>query len=301
MNYRAHWEGIPLVIPMYWSNSESEEAYEVPTEFYFGTELVVSPIVSPIDRSVQRGMAQVWLPCGLWFDFFDGRKYEVTKEEGRKLAIWRDSSRIPAFCEAGSIVPLSSDYMQGIMQNPTELTVIAFPGKNGKFILLEDDGVYKKHENVESGNIAETELRLDWNERRFSVMGARGDLSCLPAFRNWKIILRGVELETGSPANSDYGYIYNKETLSLEITLNEIAAASGIEISFPASVRVAENVTNEDLRIILLHAQMKNSVKDKVYQVLLSQGYKGLTWLRSMGSQIPAAVVSALEEVLLRS
>ncbi|MCB0043761.1 MAG: hypothetical protein KDE23_28935, partial [Caldilinea sp.] len=47
MNYRAAEAGRPLVEPMYWQNPDTPDAYEVPDEFRFGTELVVAPIVSP--------------------------------------------------------------------------------------------------------------------------------------------------------------------------------------------------------------------------------------------------------------
>lgn len=46
MNYRAAEAGRPLVEPMYWQNPDTPDAYEVPDEFRFGTELVVAPIVS---------------------------------------------------------------------------------------------------------------------------------------------------------------------------------------------------------------------------------------------------------------
>ena len=66
MNYRAAEAGRPLVEPMYWQNPDTPDAYEVPDEFRFGTELVVAPIVSPDDAAACRGRADAWLPQGEW-------------------------------------------------------------------------------------------------------------------------------------------------------------------------------------------------------------------------------------------
>ena len=51
MNYHASHDGQPLIRPMYYLEPEQPEAYEVPNEYYFGTELVVCPITEPTDKA----------------------------------------------------------------------------------------------------------------------------------------------------------------------------------------------------------------------------------------------------------
>ena len=106
MNYRAAFEGMPLVEPMYWADPNNPQAYEVPDEFRFGTELLVAPIVSDNDDSAQLGSTEAWLPQGEWYDFFDGRRYVSAGESGRRLEVWRAIDRMPVFAKAGGIVPL---------------------------------------------------------------------------------------------------------------------------------------------------------------------------------------------------
>ena len=55
MNYRAAFEGRPIVEPMYWQSPDTWASYEYPDEFRFGTELIVAPIVSAADREALRG------------------------------------------------------------------------------------------------------------------------------------------------------------------------------------------------------------------------------------------------------
>ncbi|MCY1691546.1 hypothetical protein OVA29_13300 [Exiguobacterium sp. SL14] len=48
MNARNHFDGLPLVSPMYYEHPEDDQAYNVPNQFYFGTELIVAPMVTPM-------------------------------------------------------------------------------------------------------------------------------------------------------------------------------------------------------------------------------------------------------------
>ena len=59
MNYRAAFDGRPIIEPMYWQSPEVGMAYEIPNEYRFGSELIVSPIVSPNDAAALRGCAGV--------------------------------------------------------------------------------------------------------------------------------------------------------------------------------------------------------------------------------------------------
>ena len=49
MNWRTHSEGRALCEPMYYEWPEHAEAYTVPNEFLFGSELIVAPITQPVD------------------------------------------------------------------------------------------------------------------------------------------------------------------------------------------------------------------------------------------------------------
>ena len=62
MNVRSANEDEPLVQPMYWTFPEDKMAYDVPKEYYFGSELIVCPIVTPRDTRTNCGKVKAWLP-----------------------------------------------------------------------------------------------------------------------------------------------------------------------------------------------------------------------------------------------
>ena len=53
MNYRQYAEGIPLVLPMYYAYPDMDEAYRVPNQYLFGSELMVAAITTPCIRSLR--------------------------------------------------------------------------------------------------------------------------------------------------------------------------------------------------------------------------------------------------------
>lgn len=80
----AHYErardrpgtGELLVQPMYWDHPERNEAYNVPTQYMFGSEMMVAPITTPQNASTHTGKARAWLPPGTFVDFFTGVVYD---------------------------------------------------------------------------------------------------------------------------------------------------------------------------------------------------------------------------------
>ena len=122
---------------MYYLEPEREEAYQVPNNYYFGSELMVSPITEKIDTKTQLGKAKTWLPSGVWYDFFNGRKYEG----GRMVQLFRGIEEIPVLAREGAIVPLKNmEVFDNDTDNPKSLEMKIFPGKTGSFTLWEDEG-----------------------------------------------------------------------------------------------------------------------------------------------------------------
>ena len=63
MNHRAAG-GVPICTPMYWWHPRAREAYEVPNQYMFGSELLVAPITAPRDPALGVGQVRAWLPPG---------------------------------------------------------------------------------------------------------------------------------------------------------------------------------------------------------------------------------------------
>lgn len=132
MNWRSHLEGIPLVRPLYHAWPDRPEAYEYPNVYEFGSQLIVAPVTAPGAGEKRAAEVRLWLPEGLWYDFFTDEVYEG----GRRLTLRCPLERIPVFVRSGGIVPMQEpDCTEDL---PERITLHVWPGQ-GRFRLCEGE------------------------------------------------------------------------------------------------------------------------------------------------------------------
>lgn len=135
-NVLASTQDEPLVQPMYWSFPERGEAYQVPNQYFFGSELIVAPIVRPRDKRTNLGSVKVWLPpMHRHVDIFTGTVYDGDRE----LNMYRPLSQIPVLAHEGSIIPLdASPTPANGGFNPAGFEVLVVVGRDGETCIIED-------------------------------------------------------------------------------------------------------------------------------------------------------------------
>ncbi|KAG7288272.1 hypothetical protein NEMBOFW57_007803 [Staphylotrichum longicolle] len=135
MNVRASYEHEPLIQPMYW-NHKDDEAYTVPTQYYFGPDLIVAPITSPDSPASLMGGVRAWLPKGRFVDLFHPH---LVYDGGRYMHLHRDLTQLPVLAREGTIVPLdTTPKLANGSPRPTEITILLVVGKDAHFELVEE-------------------------------------------------------------------------------------------------------------------------------------------------------------------
>ena len=135
-NYLTHAEGLALCEPMYYQYPDCPESYEFKNQYMFAQNLLVAPITK---HSGEKGLCEldVWLPEGVWTDFFTGDVYRAGRG-GKRFTAVRTLDSIPVFVKAGTVVTLSND-SKNSCDNPHELEAKIYNG-DGEFSLFEDKG-----------------------------------------------------------------------------------------------------------------------------------------------------------------
>lgn len=178
-NYLTHTRGLSLCEPLYYSYPDAPESYQFKNQYLFGQHMIVAPITK---RSQQNGLSElaVWLPEGVWTDFFTGDIYRVGKN-GRVFTAVRPLDSIPAFVRAGSVIPLSCDSGNGC-ENPQTLEARVYNG-NGLCELFEDG---------DAGE-AFTKFRLEEQTGTQSVtVWMEGAADVIPSHRTLKLTFPNV-------------------------------------------------------------------------------------------------------------
>ena len=297
MNYHASHDGQPLIRPMYYLEPEQPEAYEVPNEYYFGTELVVCPITEPTDKAAGTACVKAWIPEGKWYDIFSGLKYDG----GRMLELYRSLEDIPVLAKEGAIIPLTdlTEYTNSV-ENPKELAVKIVPGKKNAFILMEDTGdpCEDKEENW-------AQTKLEWiNENEFIIHPANGNLDVIPKRRTWKMEFYGIadvdnlEVTVGGKA-IETERIYDEKRHICQVNIPETEVTEQITISFSKGYLLRENNKPAEIFALLYQAKIEYEVKEKIYAYMK----EGKTSSEMLGiiqaMHLPDSVYGMLSEVLL--
>ena len=262
MNHRAWAEGEPICQPMYYAYPENWDAYGRKNEYFFGSELIAAPVTTPRIENLNVAKTKVWLPEGLWFDFFT----DTVDQGGRNQNMYRSIDQIPILAKAGAILPMT-DEIRAIdtEKNPEELTVRVYPGADNSFTLYEDDNV---SEGYRQGICAVTEMNLNWQEKTFTIKPSAGDLTLLPKQRIWKIELHKVTAEEAvvlvNQTEQKDCCVHNGTTLT--ITLANIRPEDTIEIRLPQNTQVAANPVQQQIFDFLNQAEIDFIAKEKIYQ-----------------------------------
>ena len=295
MNRRASRDCLPLMLPMYYREPDCFQAYTVPNEYYFGTELIVSPITKPQDSVVRKGKVKTWIPEGLWADFFTGTVYHG----GKMLDLWRDLEDIPVLMKAGAILPLKDmRKYDNKLENPERLEVYIFPAADGTFTLWEDAG--DTPEDLDQ-NWASTKMDIHVQKTsRFVIHRAEGNLGVIPSKRSWRIIFSAMEYAkptlTLAGNICEFTETYDHDLNRLIIEIPEVDVTKDICVDFEDGLRIASNNINKKAFSILEKAQMSYELKSEIYRLVDIRGKEAAGLLAQM--ELNPAVLGALCEIL---
>ncbi|RMZ74795.1 hypothetical protein DV737_g5740, partial [Chaetothyriales sp. CBS 132003] len=168
MNVRAATQDEPLVQPLYWHFPDRGEAYKMKNNFFFGSDLLICPIVTKRDPRTNLAGVKAWLPPvtssssspaaglastngiyvngqggekkraedgGKWIDIFTGTVYDADRE----LKLYRALSDIPVLAREGAIIPLdAASVPSNGGANPEAYEILVVVGRDGQATVFED-------------------------------------------------------------------------------------------------------------------------------------------------------------------
>ena len=144
--------GIPLMRSLWLHYPDDPKAVNRGDEYLWGRDILVAPVV-------EKGVAErkLYLPQGVWHDFWTNEKHEGGREITRPV----DLGTIPLYVRAGGVIPMGplKQYTGEKVDGPLEISV--YPGANGSFLLYEDDGSSFEYRKGEWMGI-----QIEWNDAR---------------------------------------------------------------------------------------------------------------------------------------
>ena len=262
--------GTPLIQPFYYNYMWVYDDSLYRNQYYFGSQLLVCPILDKSDKTMMRTVHRFFIPDGTWYDFVTGKKFPGNK---KYISFFKEED-YPVFAHAGSIIPLSnrSDYQN--VGLPTDLEIQIFPGVSNTYTLYEDDGITSLYRE---GYYLKTSIDYNYLRNNYTVIirSIEGKSGIAPERRNYKMVFRNtkeadnvtiyfnsdkVQSENYVDGNDFVVEIKNIPTIG-QLTIN--CKGKDIEID-------AARLINDDVNSILLDLQIETYTKEKIAAIMFS-------------------------------
>jgi alpha-glucosidase (family GH31 glycosyl hydrolase) len=196
-------------------------------QYTFGDEMLVAPVYEKGAIS-----QKVFLPEGKWINYWTGEQLQGNTEYAAAAPI----NKIPLFVKQGSIIPMRNYASSVERGNNNTLALHVYPGDNGRFNLLEDDGTSNDYLNgIYASTIIELNNKLD--NATVKINPAEGSYSGMKSTRRWVLHIHGEKKPQLVKINSrSVKYSYNSQTKTAVILTKQmpVSKATLVEISYDA-------------------------------------------------------------------
>ncbi len=187
-SYKFYKKGVPLIQPLYYKVPTLYDDPKTKNQYYFGSQMLVSPIIEKKDTLMNRVIHRFYLPKGIWYDFKTGKKYIGGKDN---VFFYKDED-YPVFVLAGSIIPMAIPNSLNDTDVPSKMEIQVFPGNDNKYELYEDDG---KTQSYKDGFYTITTIEYNYrrNDYAVAIKPTSGRSGILPNKRDYKIRFKNVK------------------------------------------------------------------------------------------------------------
>ncbi len=134
---RTYDTGVAFLRPLYYNWPNAAQAYTSKGEYSFGEEMLVDPVVTPVDETSQLASETVWLPKGKWIEWETGRHFTGPITVDRRFSI----SQIPVYVPEGAIVPMAPPMLHTEEKPVNPLILTIFPqssGSSSEYTMYQD-------------------------------------------------------------------------------------------------------------------------------------------------------------------
>ena len=268
--YLYHKTGLPLIQPLYY---KYPEIYDEPTyknEYYFGSQLLVSPITDKKDTVMNRAIQKFYLPPGVWYELKTGKKFPGDK---RYITFYKDED-YPVFAKSGSIIPLAKLDENDLNNtfSPKDLEIQIFPGRSNNYTLYEDDGITSLYKE---GYFIKTNIDYNYRENNYTLIirPVEGKSGIIPNNRNYKIRFRNTKYATDVKVYIDeLSTSFRKYTRDADfiVEIKNVSTTSQITINCKGNdIEInAVRLINEEIDEIISDLQIETSLKIKISKII---------------------------------
>eukprot|EP01116_Phalansterium_solitarium_P017266 TRINITY_DN4202_c0_g2_i1.p1 TRINITY_DN4202_c0_g2~~TRINITY_DN4202_c0_g2_i1.p1 ORF type:complete len:996 (-),score=260.21 TRINITY_DN4202_c0_g2_i1:117-3104(-) len=137
--------GLGPVRPMYYAYPTLDDAYSAPGQYMLGPDIIVCPVVTPVDANTGLATVSVWLPPGS--NWYSWSNTTIGYQGDQWISSQYSIDDVPVFVRANAVLtklPYADAIRHGSASRPyASLEFVVFPGpaNAGNATVYEDDGL----------------------------------------------------------------------------------------------------------------------------------------------------------------
>lgn len=270
--YKYSKLGDPLIEPLFYRYPLLIDEPLYKNEYYFGSELFVSPITEPKDKVMNRVVQKIFIPDGMWYDFKTGKKFPGSK---RYVTFYKDED-YPVFAKSGSIIVLAGLDEEDLNNTrpPKKLEIQVFPGRSNSYNLYEDDGISSLYKE---GYFIITNIDYNYRENNYTLIirPIEGKSGIVPAKRDYKIKFRNTKYaEEVDVFVDEYKLPFKKYIDGPDFILEfeNVPSTSQITINCKGNdIEIdAVRLINEEIDGVISDLQIDTNLKEQISNIIFS-------------------------------
>ncbi|MGD0831328.1 MAG: TIM-barrel domain-containing protein [Terracidiphilus sp.] len=239
--------GVSFLHPLYYDWPEEDQAYQSKSEYVFGDQMLLAPVIAPADKSSGLATEKLWLPPGEWIETSTGKHLRGGVTVERSFSI----EQIPVYVRPGAIIPMQPPMLY-TGEKPVDPLILNIwpltPETTSSYSVYEDSGTGVEYQK---GVFARTPIKAEQSGDTLQVeIGpvqgtypgmplARGFELRLPA--DWPpqlVTVNGTPLPHAGIAGKS-GWRFEGNTLTTVIPIANRGVASKVKVE----VRRASGLT----------------------------------------------------------
>ncbi|MCW3092486.1 MAG: yicI 2 [Ferruginibacter sp.] len=131
LGHEAYNNGAPVMRPLLMEFPDDTTVANLSDEWLLGKGLLAAPILT------EGSKRNIYFPDDTWYNFYTGDQVNGPAT----IAVEKALDEIPIYVRAGTILPVGPVIQYSEQSADTPLEIRIYPGKNGSFKMVEDDGV----------------------------------------------------------------------------------------------------------------------------------------------------------------
>jgi hypothetical protein len=218
--------GVSLVRPTAWIDPEHDGAYLARGQYLLGDDLLVAPVVAPMDPTTGLATVDVWLPAGQWLERTTGESF--TGPRWARVGVPLD--RVPQFVRPGTVIPLAP--VTPTTRTPDHLTLevhLVEGAHDGAARVYDDDG---ETTDADAGSWTDIALAMPDESRVVLTVAPGIERSYTVRFRD--VVEPADVLVDDAPATG-----WRWEDTVLDVPVDRTSTAFTVDVSFRSALSTA--------------------------------------------------------------